>query len=495
MSPLAKTEIRLQYSGYAIFLAKLLSVATGFAFQIMLRGAIGNAYGIYFNISDVVAYFTLMMAVFPFWVMRYVTKGKEGAIKTGLVTNTIISVIGTISYLALVPFILPVILPGAVNYLPIYLLASVQIAEYYGLNIFEACLQARKPQAVGYGLLAQQIGKISFGYVFIVLLGQGLFGAIIVNIMAFAVQLAYYYVLLADELKQRIQWGYVKEWFKGSVGNIYNVVGIQTATFGLIMLLWYGTVDSRGIYAAAAIIANIIAYSSFLSFALYPKLLAEKRQEDAATSLKMVLMFALPMAAGAVALADSYMGLLDYGYAYMVLIVLSLDALITVLGGIFAAVVSGVESVDQNDGMTIRQLVKSKLFLAFSLPYVQAAIALPTIYYVLTTFAFHKSLEAALYVAGINAVAHFIAFILLYVIARKMMKISLPWRSISKYMFASAVMGITLFLLPHPSTKLMTLALTAVGGVIYLALLATVDKEVRALPKTILREILGKKNS
>jgi hypothetical protein len=74
-----------------------------------------------------------------------------------------------------------------------------------------------------------------------------------------------------------------------------------------------------------------------------------------------------------------------------------------------------------------------------------------------------------------------------------MMKISLPWRSISRYMFASLVMGITLFLLPHPNTKLMTLSMTAVGGVIYLALLATIDKEARALPKAFLREILGKK--
>jgi hypothetical protein len=41
-----------------------------------------------------------MMPVVPFWVMMHVAKGKEGAIKTGLVTNMIISVVGTISYLA-----------------------------------------------------------------------------------------------------------------------------------------------------------------------------------------------------------------------------------------------------------------------------------------------------------------------------------------------------------------------------------------------------------
>jgi O-antigen/teichoic acid export membrane protein len=496
----AKRDIRLQYSGFAIFGAKLLSVATGFIFQFILARALtakpatSGQYGIWFNINDVLAYFTLLVGVVPFWVMRYVTRGKEASVKTGLATNMIIAAIGTVSYLALAPFILAA-LGITTNFLPLYLVASIQIAEAYGIGVFEACLQAYRPQAVGYGLLFQQVSKVVLGYILIIQFGQPLLGAVASTIVAFGIQAIYYFTIFADEMKQHIQWGYVKDWLKGSIASIYNVVGNQIAAFVFIMLLWYGTDMGRGLYGAAAQIANIIAYSSFLAFALYPKLLAEKKREDVTVSLKMVLMFAVPMTVGAILLADSYITLLSptFGDAYIVLVVLAADTFVSVTSSVFGSVLFGVETVDQQV-MSFRRLVRSKLFLAFSLPYLHSAMALPTTYYVLTTYAFGQPVQAALAVSVINAVARFVTFIILYAIVRKMIKIDIPWRSISKYVLASAVMGAVMFLLPHPNKISSTLIVTAVGSVVYLGVLVAIDKEARALPKAILQEIRGKKS-
>src|SRR4030042_1438694 len=109
--PVARKEIRLQYTGYIVFAAKLISIITGLIFQFMIARAIPEdptnpEYGIWFNVSDVLAYFTLLGGVVPFWVMRCVARGKEGAAKTGLATNLIISAISTIIYLSIVPFFL-----------------------------------------------------------------------------------------------------------------------------------------------------------------------------------------------------------------------------------------------------------------------------------------------------------------------------------------------------------------------------------------------------
>ena len=52
---MAKNEIRLQYTGYVIFAAKLISVATGLYFQFMLGRAIPSdspEYGIWGNINS-----------------------------------------------------------------------------------------------------------------------------------------------------------------------------------------------------------------------------------------------------------------------------------------------------------------------------------------------------------------------------------------------------------------------------------------------------------
>jgi hypothetical protein len=504
----ARKEIRLQYSGYVIFAAKLISVATGLIFQFMLGRAIAATspeYGIWGNINTVLPYFTLLAGIVPFWVMRCVARGKEGATKTGLTINLLFSLITTAAYLIIIPLVLPSLLSeaGVSNpavYLPFYLIVSVQIIESYLIGLFEPCLQARTPQSVGYGLIVQQVFRLIIGYVIIIHLGQPLLGAVVSTIIALSVQLVYYFKLLSGELKQPIQWGYVKEWLKGSVLIIYSVVGGVIAGFVFIMLFTYGGVGSMDVYYAALQIANVITYAGSISFALYPKLLTEKRGEDVTASMKTVLMFALPMAVGVISLSSAYIVLLRpetanlYPGAEWVLVVLALDALVTVVSGIYGTVLTGVETVDQ-ERLSFKSLVRSKLFMFYSLSYVQSAITIPITYYVLTTYAFHQPLVAAFSVCVVNSVVRFAMFLILVIMVRGMFKIAMPWRSIAKYGLASAVMGVVLFLLPYTNRILTTLAWTGVGGIVYLAMLMAIDKESRGLPKAILQEIRGKKRS
>jgi len=83
-------------------------------------------------------------------------------------------------------------------------------------------------------------------------------------------------------------------------------------------------------------------------------------------------------------------------------------------------------------------------------------------------------------------------FLILVIMVRDMFKIAIPWKSIAKYGLASAVMSLALFLLPYTKSILLTLTWTAVGGIVYLAVLMAIDKEARKLPKAILQEIRGK---
>jgi hypothetical protein len=499
-------EIRLQYSGYVIFTAKLISVVTGLIFQFMLGRAIAAdspEYAIWGNINTVLPYFTLLAGIVPFWVMRRVARGKEGATKTGLTINLLFSLISTAAYLVIIPLILPSLLSeaGVSNpavYLPFYLIVSIQIIEIYLIGLFEPCLQARTPQSVGYGLILQQVFRVIIGYVIIVQLGQPLLGAVVSIIIALSVQAVYYLRLLASELKQRIQWGYVKEWLKGSVLIVYSVIGGVTANFVFIMLFYYGGFSSMDIYYAALQIANVITYAGFLSFALYPKLLTKRRSEDVTASMKTVLMFALPMTVGVISLSSSYIILLRPGTAMYpgaewVLVVLALDAMVIVVSSIYGAVISGVETVDR-ERLSFKSMVRSKLFRFYSLSYMHSAITIPITYYVLTTYASQQPLVAALSVCLVNSAVRFAMFLILAIMVRGTFKITVPWRSVLKYIFASAVMGFVLFLLPFTNRISTTLAWTAVGGIVYLAVLMAIDKEARRLPKSILQEIKENKN-
>ena len=503
---MARKEIRLQYTGYVIFAAKLLSVATGLIFQLMFVRSIPDGspdYGIWGNINSVIPYFTLLGGVVPFWVMRYVARRQEGAAKTGLAMNLVFAAINATVYLAIIPLILPTLLSGAGIsdpgvYLPFYLIVSIQIVETYLISIFEPCIQACTPQSVGYGLLLQQGIRLIIGYIIIVQLGQPLLGALVSIIIALSVQAVYYYKLLAYELKQHIQWGYVKEWLKGSVLIIYSVAGGQIAAFIYIWLFYFGGFEGMEVYYLALQIANVITHAGFLSYALYPKLLTEKRGEHIADSMKTVLMFALPMTVGAITLSSSYIVLLqqntliNYPGAELVLIVLAIDAFVTVISGIYASILTGVETVDQ-ERLSFKSLVRSKLFLFFTLSYAHSAITLPTTYYALTTFAFQQPLLAALSVVTINTIVRFAMFIILVIMVRGMFKVTIPWKNISKYALAGVIMGVVLYLLPYSNRISTTLIWTAIGGAVYLAVLMLIDKEARELPRSILNELRRKK--
>lgn len=492
---MAKKEIRLQYSGYVIFAAKMLSVASGLIFQLMIvRATTEPELDLWYNLNDILAYFTLLAAALPFWTMRFVATDKEGAAKTGILANLILSVVATIIYLPLVPLITS-FLHISQEYLFLYVIVSIQIVELYSLNALQACLRATTPQAIGYGLLIAEACKVILGYVFIIQFQRPLFGALLSLIVAFIIQTAYYSKLLAGELKQPFKWQYVKEWVKGSVANIYNVVGNQIASFVFILLFVYGGEGARGgFYGVERQVANVIAYSFFLAFALYPKLLAEKNPEDVTTSLKMVLMFAIPMTAGVVVLSDSYVAIMSETYreASPVLVVLAIDAFVTTMSTLFSSILFGVERVAERAKISFRKLVKSRLFIVFSLPYFHSAITLPTTFFVLTNYVQNQPLQAAIYVSIINTSARLAMFFVLYAIVRKMVTINIPWKNIAKYGFASAIMATVLLLIcqiRRPARIYLTLIVTAVGGIVYVALLMAIDKEARLLVRSMWEEV------
>jgi len=492
---LAKNGIRLRYSGFVMFIAKMLSVVTGLAFTLMItRTTTPEQYGILSNINDLLGYFALPAIIFPFWTLRFVARNKEGAIKTGILANLIISIIATTIYLLLIPTI---ILMLGVNgiYVILYLVAAMQLMEAYFIYMLEACLRPKMPQTIGYGIIVEESCKVLLGYVLIVRLQQALMGILLSMIIGVAVHIAYYLKLLLPELKQSIKWSYVKEWLKGSALNVYSYIGGNIAAFTSILLIIYGGQAARGQYQAAITIASIIMYSSFLSFPLYPILLGENSAKDTRhalmVSLKTVLMFAIPMTTGAIVLSNSYLITLNeiYKEATPVLIVLAINAFVQIISGFFSSVLFGLEKADEKAKVPLRKLVKSPLFKAFSLSYVQAAITLPITFYALVMFAQNQPITAAIYVGIIDTVARLVVFLILYAIIRKMVKSIIPWKNISKYVFASAIMAFVLFLLPHPTRLSSTLGITAVGAILYFTLLMAVDKETRALFNSILQEI------
>jgi len=486
---MVKSGIRLRYSGFVVFASRLLSVATGLAFVLMItRSVSAEEFGIWGNISDLFNYFILLSTVLPFWTTRFVAREHAGAAKTGLIANMVISIASASIYLASLPTIVSTLQIGSA-YTILYAVMSFQILELYTIYALEAVLHAKQPQTVGYGLLVFEVCKVILGFTLIIQFKLGLLGAIYSIIVSYIIQIAFYVKLTAKELKESVKWSYLKEWLKVSPINVYNIVGHNIAAFTLILLFVYGGELARAYYGASVTIANVIGYSSLLAFALYPRLLSGSSLEDVSISLKMVMMFAIPMTAGAVVLSDSYLTILKFVYAEArpVLVLLAMNLLFGSISGVFDTIVSGTERVDAKAKIKFRELIKSRLFLLFTLPYIQSAATLPAAFLILTLIA-KTSLEAATYLALITLLANSAMLIVRYAIARRCLFFNFPWDSVSRYALASAAMTTVLLVIPHPTTLLKTVALTLLGATIYIAVLMPIDKEARSLAKSILQE-------
>jgi hypothetical protein len=424
--------------------------------------------------------------------MRFVARQKQGAAKTGFLANLLISVIFMFIYISLTPSLTTAFNIGGA-YVAMYLIASAQIINVHLIAVLESILRAKKPQAIGYGLLVEESCKIVLAYLLIVRLQQLLMGALLSLMIAAAVQVLYYLNLTWKDLREKIQWAYAKEWLIGSTVNIYNAIGNQLAASTIIMLFLYGGQAARGNYQAATTYANIIGYALFLSYALYPKLLAKNSLEDVTSTLKTVLMFAVPLTTITLSLPQSLLTILNvhYNEAAPILLLLAVDAFVALISQFYSSVIFGVERLDEKAVIPFRELVRSKIFKVFTLPYIQAVISIPTSFYILTQYAGSQPVYAAVFVTAINLAAHVATSLIQYAIMHNSIRINFPWRSMGKYVLAAAVSAAFFYMLPDTTTIALTLAVVLAGSAIYISVLLSIDRDAREIVRAIWHEIKG----
>jgi hypothetical protein len=261
----------------------------------------------------------------------------------------------------------------------------------------------------------------------------------------------------------------------------------------LYLLVYYSGQVALGDYQAAITFSTVIGYAFSLAFALYPKMLAKEYPVDISTSFKTMIMLALPMATIAFTMSASLLTILNGSYAVAapILMLLVIDAVVVLVSQFFTQSLLGVETFDVEGKIPLNQLVRSKIFKVFSLPYFQAAITLPLLYIVLTRVIFANPVEAVTYLVVINIVAHSATFIGLYGLMHKSISLPSVWTNIGKYVLGASAAGGILLVLPQTTTLVATFAKGLAGVGFYGALLYSIDSDARKLVRQILKEIRG----
>jgi hypothetical protein len=490
------SEIRVRYSGFIIFASQIFSVFTGIFFLLLLTRVSAKTpdeFGTWSFIPYLIALFAVMSGLFPFWATRFAARSKEGAIKTGVVANLILAFVSAGIYLLAVLPIMAIFHVGSA-YLLLYLLPALQIVDTYMIAVFEGSLRVVKPHAVGYGLIVEELTKISLAYVLIVVLNQLLVGAMISLILAAATQGLFYVWLLRDELRQRIQRDYLREWLRGgSAAFVYSAVGNQLFNLVLYLLVFFSGQSALGYYQAAATFSTVIGYASSLAFALYPKMLAKECPTDVQSSFNTMIMLALPIAAITFVMAQSLLTVLkvDYAVAYPILMLLTVDALLLLVYQFYAQCMMAADTIDTAGKIPISELKRTNIFKVFTIPYIQAAVALPAVYFALARIVTSDPVLATTYLVAISIVVHFGTLTCLAFFMRKLVTLPVARKSLAKYAVSATAAVLVLVLLPQTTTLTSTFGKALVGIGVYAGPLCIIDKDARKLVREIAREIQG----
>jgi len=213
--------------------------------------------------------------------------------------------------------------------------------------------------------------------------------------------------------------------------------------------------------------------------------------EEVGLSFRTVLMLAIPLATITMIMSVSFLTILNISYsvAWPVLIALTIDTLVLLIYNFYTSCLFGVEAFDAEGQISMRKLVRSKIFKVFSVPYIQAAIALPLTYFVLTQLPMGGSVGVTVEVIAILIGVHISTFIGVYAYMNHSIRIPVAWKSIGKYVLAAFIMGVALWLLPTTLTLLSTIAKAIAGFAFYAGLLVTIDLEARTVVKLIWLEL------
>jgi hypothetical protein len=238
-------------------------------------------------------------------------------------------------------------------------------------------------------------------------------------------------------------------------------------------------------------ISAIAGYPGLLGVSLYSSLLGREGEMQVQKSVRLVMTFAFPMAAGMIVLALPITYIFGQSYASTAtsLQLLSAAAFFSIVSTLAMTILLGSERVDTKDAPTPRQLLKSNLVVPRVAELtIRSAYVLISLVALGLTWGHGSSPELAVTtLAATNLLSAITLSLVLWILSKKAYKDFIPWRDVVRYVFATGVM-VALLLLCYPAgaidvriseviANLFPIIVT--GAIVYFGTLLLIDKKFR----------------
>ncbi len=449
-------------------------------------------------ILDIVTFAAYPVGLLTFWVTRDVARGRtvgKEAIFLAMVMSgggvAIYLTVGLITYSRVATSTLP------------FLLAILLVPAVYWNQISNAIVAGYRPSVAGYSLLVSEVCKLVAAYPLLFLFRAGISGVIVAILIAYLAQSAVATYATRGASSGDLHFSDAGRWFETSwlpaLSTLPYFVGIAD-TF--LASLAFGTATA-GYYQAAFSVASIVGYSSYLSSALYPRLLSGGREDLPSVTMDLSMLFGIPMAVGAAVLGPSILFLLAPAYVVgsLGLVVLSFALLFTTISSIIDQTLLGRENADLEVGGGGRRYIRSDLFFV-AVANLVYSIGYNLLMYISVLLANSRGLSpgyTTLAWAGAQLGATITLVLVKAVRARKRnVKFLLSGR-VGRYSVVSLAMGLFLYILSASllPTSLDALAygarlvgIVAAGAAFYFGILFLVDSKFRSLIALIVKRMM-----
>lgn len=365
----------LRLTGALFYAAKVYGLVVGAAFILLVtRSLTPGEYGAWGVISSLLAYATAGTVV-NYWVTRLRAYGVADATSSGLALAAAFSLAALAAYAALA---------GSLSRLfgvPLYALwlSALYIPLLYANGALYAAAYAVEPRSAALSEFAFETAKLVAALAFAAWGQVTLREALLAVLAGHAAQLVSLARAVGAEALRRPSAGTLKRIVSYSWLSALSLPASLLGSADVLLLSHFSSNEAVAYYTVVLVYSNAIGYSYFLARGLYQRLLSSQGASPALVeeALRMVLLLAVPGAAGAVALAPNLLYLLNLQYARGadVLRAAALTALLGSVNGVLSDAVQGSERVDAA-AASPRELARSKLFKVVALGYARNAVAL-----------------------------------------------------------------------------------------------------------------------
>ncbi|HXW94212.1 MAG TPA: hypothetical protein VEJ19_00715 [Nitrososphaerales archaeon] len=492
------SRIPLRKTGLIVFGSRVVSIFTGLLFLIMITGWLTPArFGQWEVILTFVTFASYPAGWLGFWATRDVARGKMVG-RTVILLNLLLSVAGAGIY-----FLISLYWSSFLgSSLAPFLLALLLVPLAYWSQAANSVATGYRPAAMGYSLLLSESAKLVVAYAALFVFRLELNGVILAMLASYSVQgiATTFFVQQAMAIPVDLETG--KRWIRESWVPVVYTLATQISSADTVAASAVAGYILAGYYQASFQIGSLVGYAGYLTYALYPVLLRGGSDEAPDTTLDLILLFGIPMAAGVIALAPQLLSVLSTAYVSAgrnvspALAVIGVAALVSAISGFFDSIILAKERADLEETRSFGTYMKSgfsfvsKVNVTVAIVYVVSVITVASAGVlgglgISTVVLVWAGFQLTIWTAG--------AAIKLRRV-RKVAKLSFPRRALN-YLAVAAAMSVLVFLLAtifpgagagRFENGLRVAGIAVVGSLFYFGVLFEVDSRFRNLASSLL---------